>query len=243
MANQLEKRACACIAKRAAIESEIQKASQRKQGQRFSTAWAQARAQEAPSIRLADDVQTLFAWFHHDVLAPNGLDTDSRTEFYQFVTDALARLERFNGHRIRLLHRRLERERGPLLGFAIRLDQGLKAIADQHRIPLAAVRELFVLHRLLPTTQNKPIGRRQPEFIGNSGDNSTPPNERCASSPPTSIEPVPRSKTSMAGCAATSFCAVSSGPVTSIYYAFTSTTTPSSAANGQSGWGKHRPIY
>ncbi|MGC1951111.1 MAG: hypothetical protein WA970_00710, partial [Gammaproteobacteria bacterium] len=51
------------------------------------------------------------------------------------------------------LRRRLERERDALLGFATRLDQGLKAIADQHRIPRAAVRELFALQRLSPTTQ------------------------------------------------------------------------------------------
>jgi hypothetical protein len=153
VANQLEKRAYACIAKRTAIESEMQKATERKQGQRLSTPLAQARAQESSAIRLADDVQTLLEWFHHDVLAPNGLDTDSRTELYPFVTDALARLESVNGHRIRPLRRRLERERGPLLGFATRLDQGLKTIAVEHHIPLASVRELFALQHLSPTTQ------------------------------------------------------------------------------------------
>jgi len=82
-----------------------------------------------------------------------GLDTHSRTELYQFMTDALARLENLNERRIRPLRRRLERERDALLGFAKRLDQGLKTIADQHRIPLASVRELFALQRLSPTTQ------------------------------------------------------------------------------------------
>jgi hypothetical protein len=153
VANQLEKRAYACIAKRTAIEREMQKATARKQGQRLSSALAKARAQEPLSIRLAEDVQTLLEWFHHDILAPNGLDNSSRTELYQFVTDALARLESFNVPRIRPLRRRLERERDMLLGFATRLDQGLKTIADQHRIPLAAVRELFALQRLSPTTQ------------------------------------------------------------------------------------------
>ena len=153
VANQLEKRAYACIAKRTAIEGEMQKATERKQGQRLSSALAQARAQEPLAIRLAEDVQTLLEWFHHDVLAPNGLDTHSRTELYQFMTNALARLESLNERRIRPLRRRLERERDALLGFAKRLDQGLKTIADQHRIPLASVRELFALQRLSPTTQ------------------------------------------------------------------------------------------
>ena len=153
MAHQLEKRAYAGIAKRTAIESEMQKASEQKQGQRLSTALAQARARESLSLRLADDVQTLLHWFHQDVLAPNGLDNPSRTELYQFVTDALARLESLNVHRIRALRRRLECERETLLGFAARLDQGLKAIADQHRLPLASVRELFTLQHLSPTTQ------------------------------------------------------------------------------------------
>jgi hypothetical protein len=98
-------------------------------------------------------VQTLLHWFHHDVLAPNGLDADSRTELYQFITHALARLGSFNGHRIRPLRRRLEHERDVLLGFAIRLDQGLSSIADQHHVPLASVRELFALQRRSPTTQ------------------------------------------------------------------------------------------
>ena len=153
VANQLEKRAYASIAKRTAIEAEMQKATERQQGQQFSTALAQARAQELPSIRLADDVQTLLEWFHHDVLAPNGLDHSSRTELYQFITDALARLESFNVHRIRPLRRRLERERHALLGFATRLDQGLKTIAVEHHVPLISVRELFALQRLSPTTQ------------------------------------------------------------------------------------------
>jgi hypothetical protein len=153
VASQLERRAYACIAKRAAIESAMEKATARKQGQRLSTALAQARAQEPLAIRLAEDVQTLLHWFHHDVLAPNGLDTASRTELYQFVTDALARLESFDGHRIHPLRCRLERERDALLGFATRLDQGLKTIAEQHRVPLAAVRALFALQRLSPTTQ------------------------------------------------------------------------------------------
>ena len=131
----------------------MQKAIERKQGQRLSTALAKARAQEPLAIRLAEDVQTLFHWFQHDVLAPNGLDTDSRTELYQFVTDALAHLESFNTHRIRPLRSHLERERDALLGFATRLDQGLKTIAHQHRVPLVAVRELFALQRLSPTTQ------------------------------------------------------------------------------------------
>jgi hypothetical protein len=102
---------------------------------------------------LACDVQTLLHWFHHDVLAPNGLDTDSRTELYQFVTDALARLESLNGHRIRPLRSRLERERDALLGFATRLDQGIKTIAHQHHVPVSAVQELFTLQGLSPTTQ------------------------------------------------------------------------------------------
>ena len=131
----------------------MQKATARKQGQRLSSALAKARAQEPLSIRVADEVQTLREWFHHDVLAPNGLDTDSRTELYQFMTDALTRLESFNVHCIGPLRRRLERERDMLLGFATRLDRGLKTIADQHRIPLAAVRELFALQRLSLTTQ------------------------------------------------------------------------------------------
>jgi len=153
VASQLEKRAYGCIAKRAAIESAMEQATARKQGQRLSTALAQARAQEPLAIRLAEDVQTLLHWFHHDVLAPNGLDTASRTELYQFVTDALARLESFDGHRIHPLRCRLERKRDALLGFATRLDQGLKTIAEQHRVPLAAVRALFALQRLSPTTQ------------------------------------------------------------------------------------------
>jgi hypothetical protein len=48
---------------------------------------------------------------------------------------------------------RLERERNAILGFATRLDQGLKAIATQHRILLAAVRERLALWRHSPTTQ------------------------------------------------------------------------------------------
>jgi hypothetical protein len=151
--NPLEKRAYASIAQRTAIEKDMQKATERKQGQRLSTALAPARAQESLSIRLGLDVQTLLRWFHHDVLAPNGLDTHSRTELYRFITDALAHLESLNVHRIRPLRCRLERERDALLGFATRLDQGLKTIAFEHRIPLAAVRELFALQRLSPNTQ------------------------------------------------------------------------------------------
>lgn len=51
------------------------------------------------------------------------------------------------------LRHRLEREHATLLGVATRLDQGLKTIADLHRVALSAVQALFALQRLSPTTQ------------------------------------------------------------------------------------------
>ncbi len=148
----LEKRAYAAIAQCEELEQKSQQAQHNGQDDALSESLADARAQEATAIRLADEVRTLARWLREDILALAGPDAATRQMLYDFVVDALQQLEALDPTRLGPVRRTLANQRDTLLAFATRLDQELEALAQQFAVPTALVRQMLALASLPSTT-------------------------------------------------------------------------------------------
>jgi hypothetical protein len=148
----LDKRAYGAIAQREKLEQQMQQAKHQGQGRSLSKALADARAQEARAIGLADEVRTLGQWLQHDILALVGPDAATRQGLYDFVLASLQALEALDPSRLRPVRRTLANQRDTLLAFATRLDQQLEALAQQFDVSTFLVRELLALASLPRTT-------------------------------------------------------------------------------------------
>lgn len=148
----LERRAYAAIARREALERQMDKAKHRRRGRNLSTRLARARVQEVDAIRLTDQLHTLTEWMQHDILDLVGPDTSTRQALYDFVMDSLQCLEVLDAKRIRPVRQTLVNQRDSLLAFATRLDQDLLSLARRFAVPVARLRELLVLQSLPTTT-------------------------------------------------------------------------------------------
>jgi hypothetical protein len=141
----LDKRAYAAIAQREKREQQMQQANHQGQGRSLSKALADARAQEASAIALADEVRTLGQWLQHDILALAGPDAATRQILYDFVVASLQALDALDPSRLRPVWRTLANQRDTLLAFATRLDQQLEALAQQFDVSPFLVREMLAL--------------------------------------------------------------------------------------------------
>ena len=148
----LDKRAYAAIAQCEKLEQQMQQAKHQGQGRSLSKALADARAQEASAIALADEVRTLGQWLREDILALAGPDAATRQSLYDFVVASLQALDALDPSRLRPVWRTLANQRDTLLAFASRLDQQLEALAQQFGVSPFLVREMLALTRLPRTT-------------------------------------------------------------------------------------------
>jgi hypothetical protein len=145
LCQRLDNRAYAAINACDRLERMMHKAKQQHQGQRLSTALAQARQRQTQAIAVADQVRTLAQWLQEDILAFAGPEVATRQALYDFVIDALALLERCE-QRIQPLRQRLANQRDALLAFARDLDQALAELASRYAVPLKTIRELLHWH-------------------------------------------------------------------------------------------------
>ena len=148
----LEGRAYGAIARREALEQQMQRAKRRGQGRSLSKELARARAREATAIRLADEVRTLTTWLREDILAVAGPDAATRQALYDFVVASRRELEPRDAKRLRPVRCTLAHQRDTVLAFATRLDRELDTLAQQFAVPTAVVREMLVLESLSTTT-------------------------------------------------------------------------------------------
>lgn len=148
----LERSAYAAIARRDALEQQMQTAKHHRQGRSLSTSLARARAREASALRLADEVGILSDWMQHDILALAGPEVPTRQVLYDFVMERLQALEALDAHRIRPVRRTLVNQRDTLLAFATRLDRELERLAQRFAVPVFRLRQVLALQELTPTT-------------------------------------------------------------------------------------------
>jgi hypothetical protein len=148
----LERRAYAAIAQRDALEQQMPKAKQHRQGRALSQRLARARVREASALRLADEMHILAPWMQHDILALAGPDAPTRQVLYDFVMERLQALEALDAERRRPVRRTLVNQRDTLLAFATRLDQALDALAPRFTVPVFRLRQVLALQERTSTT-------------------------------------------------------------------------------------------
>lgn len=107
------------------------------------------------AISLADDARTLYQWLKDDILALVGPETNDRQEVFNFLVDELRSRESMYSHKIRPVRIFLENNRDNLLKFAKQLDKNLTEIAEEHRINLPDVREVYQLQGLPFSSQRR----------------------------------------------------------------------------------------
>lgn len=219
LCQRLDNRAYAAINACDRLERMMHKAKQQHQGQRLSTALAQARQRQTQAIAVADQVRTLAQWLQEDILAFAGPEVATRQALYEFVIDALALLERCE-RRIQPLRQRLANQRDALLAFATLIKRSLSWQAVM-QYPSRRYANCCTGTTAPPTPT--PIGSRALNFSAICAGVSSPYTRSCRYWPTTSTGPVPWWKTSTAACATTFSCAVISARPAFRYCAFSST--------------------
>ncbi len=141
----LENRAYGAITKCDQQERRMLKAKKKGQGHKHSKQLTLARTAAAKAIQLADDVALLASWLSHDVLTVIGPPLPVRQGLFDFLMSELERLVPSCPHRLGPLLKALCNQRDTLLAFASEVDQSLSAIAEEHEVSEAIVRELLLV--------------------------------------------------------------------------------------------------
>ena len=177
--------------------------------QSLATKPSYARPAESKAIVLADEVALLARWLRDDILSVAGPEYAIRRDLLDFVVAELAASRPVRiGSGVRTL---LEKQRDNLLAFAVELDRELAALAQEWQISVATAREVLQVQSLPRGTRSggivrRPCARRYAGVI-------TACVPRCRSFQSAGAGQQSGSRTSTAGCAATSpAAAVWKGP-------------------------------
>ena len=153
VATYLENRAYGTITACEQQERRMRQAKRKGEGNKHSKRLAQARREESRAVRLASDVSLLVSWLRDDVLSVSGPEVATRRDLFDFLVAELERLAPLCSHRLTPVIRALRNQRDDLLAFAAELDRSLTALAEEHRVPVAVVREVLAL--LTPRTTHQ----------------------------------------------------------------------------------------
>ena len=163
VATYLENRAYGTITVCEQQERRMRQAQRQGEGHKHSKRRAQARQEELHAVRLAADVSLLVSWLRDDVLSVSGPAVATRRDLFDFLVAELERLAPLCSHRLTPVIRALRNQRDDLLAFAEELDRSLTALAEEHRVSVAVVREVLALltPRTTPQWQAEAALRRQ----------------------------------------------------------------------------------
>ena len=138
----LDRRAYKYIKAHQDLQTKMERARKKANGQRLSKKLALARQTEAAAVDLADEVGVLADWMGNDILSVAGPNLQERQKLYDFVVEQLRRLEPQCPHRIRPVRIMFENHRDHLLGFVGVLDDRLVEMAERFNV------ELYLLHEI-----------------------------------------------------------------------------------------------
>ena len=214
LARYLENRAYEAIDARAKLKQKQATAKRRhgRKDQSLATKLSYARPAEAKAIALADEVALLARWLRDDILWVAGPEYAIRRDLFDFVVAELRPRESACPQRIRPVRTLLENQRDNLLAFAVELDRDLAALAQEWQIGLTAREVLQV--QSLPTWDPKRWRREAALRATLRGRYHGLCADVQGSSPIGLCGPAVWSRTSTAGCAATSSCGGSWGRTT-----------------------------
>ena len=136
----LERRAYKCIKAHQDLQTKMERARKKANGQKLSKKLALARQTEAVAVDLADEVGVLADWMAKDILSVAGPNLQERQELYDFVVEQLHLIEPQCPHRIRPVRKMLANHRDHLLGFVGVLDDRLIDIAERFNV------EFYLVH-------------------------------------------------------------------------------------------------
>ena len=138
----LERRAYKCMNLSNDLQTKMDRAKQKANGQTLSKKLALARQAEAAAIDLADLIIILVSSMANDALSLASPTRPERRELYGFVVEQLRRLEPQCSCRIRPVRIMLENHCDHLLGFVGVLDDRLLDIAHQFNV------EPYLVHKI-----------------------------------------------------------------------------------------------
>jgi hypothetical protein len=152
LVRHLENRAYEAIALRSKLEEQLARPGKwtRQRKRSLTQKLSRARVAESAAITLADDVKLLWDWLREDVLAVVGADQAVRTEEYDFVVSELRARQQQCPTLIGAACKLLENRRDNLLAFVAQLDSDLAALAAEHKVSVAVVREALQVEALSP---------------------------------------------------------------------------------------------
>jgi hypothetical protein len=107
-----------------------------------------AEKESLKAIKLADEIQILYDWLEKDILSLIGYQKEDRKDLFNFVIDELKIREYLCSYRIKPLRVFLENNKGNLLKFVDQIDRGLEEIANDFKVSLSRVCELYQLQKL-----------------------------------------------------------------------------------------------
>lgn len=107
-----------------------------------------AREAEAGAITLAEEVGVLITWLRQDVLAVPGGNYPERCALSDWIVAELKRREPLCSHRLRPVRVLLENPREALLGFAKKLDEELRTLAEEYEVPVTLVEQVRAIQSM-----------------------------------------------------------------------------------------------
>ena len=149
----LEHRALGKISALYILERKMERAKGKQRGNALSKPLANAREKSKQAIQLYDDINILLDWLKKDILAVVGPDFATRQELLAFVVKELELREELCTHRIKPVRTFLQNQGEDLLRFVKSIEQSLEKLADEQKISLRIVREMY---EMIGLSENDP---------------------------------------------------------------------------------------
>jgi hypothetical protein len=158
LAVRLDNRALGTISAQDAIEKKLVRPRllTKQACSKFKTLQKQliaVKRESQQAIQIADDVRTLYQWVKDDILSLVGPACAERQILFDFVVEALRAYEPLCAHSIQPVRSFLENNRDSLLQFAVQIDAGIDATAEEFGVNGHDVRALYELQRVPLSTQ------------------------------------------------------------------------------------------
>lgn len=147
LCRHLTKKVQGATTRRRELESQMEKAKMKGEGNKFSFKLVRVRQAEEKALKLASEVKTLFYWLRLDILSLAGPSYQERQELMDFIISELKIREEGSYKGIKAFRRALSKQSSTLLAFSAVLDQKLQEIAQVFDTSLYLVRSVCLLSK------------------------------------------------------------------------------------------------
>lgn len=134
------------------LDNKMAKAKKKQQGRKYGHKLKQAREKEAQAIQQYDTLNTLLVWLREDILSVSGMAQSTRGKLYDFFVECLQDMAQSGHKRLKQLLTFFSNQKRNLLMFVDQIMQHAQTIAEQLKVPLYAVQQLFTLIKMPDNT-------------------------------------------------------------------------------------------